>query len=726
LKNCVLTKNWATAIGGGSAGSQSYLQNCALSQNSAFQYSGAADSGSLVNCTITANISSGYSSGYGAAVNTATLTNCIVWGNYQRTSYPNTNYANCTLAYCDADPLPPGTGNIDINPQLLADDVHLAATSPCIGSGTNSVVIGTDIDGQPWANPPSIGCDEWQPAPVVAGQPMIQIGGIPLSASLGGLTIAGQPPFSFWWIKDSTLLNDGTLFSGTQSTNLIANVFGPADTGAYQLIASNSFGVSTSAVLQVTVHAVDANGANPMPPFSSWPTAATNIQDAIDTAAAGDFVVVTNGLNSHGGRVMAGNLTNRVALINPLTVTSVNGPFTTAIQGAWDPIATNGPLAVRCAWLTNRAILTGFALQNGATLATGDPFSGGPLESGGGAWCVSTNGIVSNCVLTNNSAVYGGGISFGTLSNSLVINNLAAFGGGTYYCSLNNCTVVYNTTTAGGSNRGPGTYDGIIRNSIVRYNYDDFSFYSAEDNYAAASPPAKYSYSCTIPPGGSSPPPGVGNITSSPAFLDWFHIPINSPCYHAGSALYSTGTDLDGERWNNPPSIGCDEVVLANLVGPLAVAISAPQTNLLVNHFGGFGGTVSGRASWVQWSFGDGTVVTNSGSSISHQWTNSGNYLITFTAYNNDNPSGVSTNVTIYVVPPNTPQLQSAQVSTNGFQFQFAGQFSVNYTVQYTTNLTPPASWQTLQSFFDFGNGVLQITDSTTPTGTRFYRVLAQ
>jgi hypothetical protein len=81
----------------------------------------------------------------------------------------NTNYSStCTQCYCDSHALPAGTGNIDADPQLLADGVHLTATSPCRGAGAN-IVSGTDIDDQLWANPPSIGCDEWQPAAVVLG-----------------------------------------------------------------------------------------------------------------------------------------------------------------------------------------------------------------------------------------------------------------------------------------------------------------------------------------------------------------------------------------------------------------------------------------------------------------------------------------------------------------------------------------------------------------------------
>jgi hypothetical protein len=724
LKNCLINRNSSVHQGGGCAGVYSILKNCAITQNRSILEGSGAYNGMLVNCTVSGNVAGGYASQSGAVAN-ATLSNCIVFGNLTVSGGFYTNYYICTFSYSDTDPLPSGSGNIDVDPQLFADGFHLTAASPCIATGTAGVLAGTDIDGQPWNNPPSIGCDEWQPVPVIGAQPVYQIN-FPAHGLTFNVVAAGQTPFTFFWNKDGALIQDDPHHINSGTANLIVNNFGPDDAGNYQVVVSNTFGVVTSAVAQVVIHAVDATGVNPVPPFSTWATAATNIQDAINIAAAGDIVLVTNGVYATGGKVEAGDLTNRVAVDKPITVTSVKGYAATVIQGAWDPATTNGPLAVRCAWLTNGATLNGFTLQNGATRATGDSYSGGPLESGGGIWCVSTNGIVSNCLLTNNTAIYGGGISYGTLNNCLVVFNLAVYGGGAYYATLNNCTVLNNYTTTIFPYRGGGTYDCVVRNSIVLGNADNWPSGFPIDNYYYDGGYflPKYSYSCTYPLIS-----GIGNIDGNsfnPQILDWFHIASTSPCRGAGSALYASGTDLDGEPWANPPSMGCDEVILSNLVGPLSVSIFSYQTNLLVNRPGFFSGMITGRASRVEWSFGDGPTVTNLGAGAIHQWTNTGDYAVTFTAFNTDNPAGVSTNFLIHVLPLNPPQLQAVALVTNGFRFQFTGQTSANYTVQYTTNLAPPATWQTLQNIYYSNGGVHQITDSTVPNGTRFYRVLAQ
>jgi hypothetical protein len=461
---------------------------------------------------------------------------------------------------------------------------------------------------------------------------------------------------------------------------------------------------------------VNASNATPVSPFSSWITAATNIQDAIDAAAAGDTVVVTNGVYSFGGKALSG-VTNRVALTKAVIVTSANGYATTVIQGAWDPVFTNGPAAVRCAYLTNGAVLNGFTLENGATPNGG--FGGNVSDSGGGAFCVSTNAVISNCVLTNNTSIFGGGICNGTLNNSLVIGNWANYGAGAYSATLNNCTVVENIIpTSISYNNGSGTYNCVVRNSIVLYNLagSNPSISGPGPNYFSTA----YTYSCSDPLIS-----GTGNIDANPQFLDWFHIAATSPCFGAGNTSYTIGTDLDGEPWLNPPSMGCDEVIASNLIGMLSVNLVAVQTNLLVNRFDGFSGTIAGRATRIEWLFGDGPIITNLGINTGHTWINSGNYPVTFTAYNNDNPSGVSTNIIVHIEPIIMPQLEVPKITTNKFQFQFFAQTNANYTVQFTTNLIPPVTWQTLQTIYFNNASMIQITDLPT-NSIRFYRILAQ
>ena len=719
LANCLILSNAAFQNGGGVY--QGTLNNCFISGNSANMTGGGSYRATLSSCTVVSNGIFG-----AAAVTASSLTNCIIYYN------SGGNSSGSTFSYCCTTPLPSGPGNFTNPPQFFMDGIHLTSSSPCIGVGTN-VTTGTDIFGQPWAVPPSIGCAEWQPTPVIM-PPQIQLTGVPVGFMVGPLAVNGQPPFTFQWFKDGAPLQDNGHFGGSQMTNLVATGIKLSDAGSYQLVMSNSFGMVTSAVAQLVVHYVDAACTHPQPPYTNWATAATNIQDAIDAAAAGEIVLVTNGVYATGGRTIPFSSTNRVVLDKALTVASVNGYTSTTIQGAWDPVSTNGPLAVRCAWLTTNAILCGFTLGNGAT-GTGNVI-GGSTDSGGGVFCTSTNSVVSNCVLTNNFSVSGGGICSGTLNNSLVVSNVATYGGGgAYYTTLNNCTVVDNYTASLVNDSGAGTYNCAVWNSIVLNNADNWPFpFGGTDNfyYDVWYSSAEYSYTCTSPL-----PPGTGNVNGNnadPQFLDLFHIASTSPCRGAGSILYASGTDLDGEAWANPPSMGCDEVVLSNLVGPLSVSLSAFQTNVLVSapgypppaHYDFFQGNITGRTAYVTWSFGDGPIVTNSGVACSHVWTNVGNYVVTFTAYNTDNPAGVSTNTLIHVLLPDVPQLQSPVLLTNGFQFQFAGEWNANYTIQYTTSLASPVTWQTLQTIIWNVNNVLQISDSAPTNTARFYRVLAQ
>ena len=148
--------------------------------------------------------------------------------------------------------------------------------------------------------------------------------------------------------------------------------------------------------MSASTHYVDLNSTNPISPYPSWETAATNIQDAILHSTAGDTVLVTNGIYQYGNTA-----NSRISTYTALTVQSVNGPAFTCIEGYQVPGTTNGSSAVRCVFLASGATLSGFTLTGGATPA---------LSYAGGVYCAATNCLVTNCVIAGNAAPYAAGV----------------------------------------------------------------------------------------------------------------------------------------------------------------------------------------------------------------------------------------------------------------------------------------------------------------------------
>ena len=201
LVNCTLIGNSATNQGGGAYSGT--LTNCALSDNSA-TYGGGANSVRLNNCTLTGNWAS-----YGGGAYSSTLNNCIACFN---NAWLGPNYYSGTLNYCCTTPLPVGgTGNLTADPQL-ASPSHLSAASPCRGAGNASYVSGVDIDGEPWANPPSVGCDEFYPS-TATGALGLGIQAAYTNVAVGFVVdfignIAGCASASAWDFADGTIVSN--------------------------------------------------------------------------------------------------------------------------------------------------------------------------------------------------------------------------------------------------------------------------------------------------------------------------------------------------------------------------------------------------------------------------------------------------------------------------------------------------------------------------------------
>ena len=392
------------------------------------------------------------------------------------------------------------------------------------------------------------------------------------------------------------------------------------------------------------------NISNPTPssPYTSWETAATNIQDAIDISYSGGEIIVTNGIYI---------LNSQLDVNKSLTIESVNGPDFTVIDGN-----NTG----RC-----------FRLYSHNTTIEGFKITGGNAGAGhgGAVFCDNNTPVVENCLIIGNVATDGGGTYQGTINNCAISGNTAAAGGGADGGILNNCTVTENAAGQGG-----GTCNSTVNNSIVYYN-----------RYANRSK-GTYNNCCTTLDAAT----GSGNITNLPMLITASHIATNSPCIAAGTNGYTSGVDIDGEAWKNPPAIGCDEVYVNAISGSLSVVIIAKVTNAYQNLSLQFVADIDGRLYHNIWSFGDGTSETNR-YITRHSWSSSGSYDVILTAFNDTYPDGVSGSVTVHIFE-------------NGYYVDISN----------TNPVAPYSSWDTaatnIQNAVDavvYPHGIIYVTNGT-------------
>ncbi|MBU0716021.1 MAG: hypothetical protein KJ964_11745 [Verrucomicrobia bacterium] len=368
-----------------------------------------------------------------------------------------------------------------------------------------------------------------------------------------------------------------------------------------------------------TTNYVDRYGTNPTPNYTNWATAATNIQLAVDVAAVGNTVLVSNGVYDTGGKITPSYaLTNRVCATTAIILRSVNGPNYTSIKGQPSPNGLMGTGAVRCVYLAGGASLIGFTLTNGYAMTNGTMGN----ERGGAGVMVETSGSVSNCVIvgnygdrygggvflnnggtlnncviSNNSNIaYGGGVASigGTINNCIIVNNsLGTLGGGVMAranTEINNCLIAGNITTAGsggglflwfspvklnnctivGNDSGASEGGGInfyqcyasLTNCIVWGNTSTYGTSSNIYNQATQD----FSYVCSGPTKA-----GTGNTDSDPQFVGPatgnYRLTANSPCVNAGiyQSWMTGAADIDGHRrldkFSGIVDMGCYEYV---------------------------------------------------------------------------------------------------------------------------------------------------------------------
>jgi len=509
----------------------------------------------------------------------------------------------------------------------LASADHLLSTSPCIGVGSTNYISGTDIDGEGWNTPPSMGCDEFNANTTGSGDLSLEV-----SRKLVGVNFPLLiTPSVLGHCTQSTLsFGDGTIL--TNRIGKISHDWGISGTYNIVLTAYNAMYPSGLSVTQQVLVVESTQYVSPVGNDAndglSWATPKKTIQAAVNIASTiyGGTVWVTNGTYL---------VDSEILITNVIAVQSVNGATDTIIDGGG---------AHRCFNLGSSACtIRGFTIQHGYS-----------LTDGGGIYCSSRTPIVENCIIKTNSATSdGGGVCNGTANNCTIVNNSAKYGGGMYNGTVNNCTIINNSATSNGGGifmgtvnnctimnnsaekEGGGICRGMANNCIVWYN-------RAPEGSNLISTTARYSCSPDVTNGSD------GCITNEPVMASTDHLSLSSPCIGAGSFLYCHGTDLDGETWEYPPSMGCDEFN-ASTIGSLSLSLKTPSL-VAVNSSIPIIPSILGPCTQFTISFGDGMVLTNQIGEVSHTWVSEGTYPMILTGYSTTYPSGLSVTQQVLVV----------------------------------------------------------------------------
>lgn len=524
----VFRDNEAAVAGGGVY--QSFLWNSALYRNLAGSGAGASES-VLENATVVGNSATVQ----GGGLNDGTARNTLIAFNTADV-FPDVRRGR--LTNCRTSRLRKGDSGIESEPRLT-DWRHIASDSPCRGAGL-AAVVEADLDGDPWLDPPSIGCDEFHASSATGALPVAILADFTHVAVGFEVTLTAD-------IEGHALGHSWDFGDGLRATNRLVLSHAWSAPGVYPVVLrawNLTFPAGLSVTSSVTVveqpvRYVNRNNDTPVAPYTAWADAATNIQDAVNACSVpGSLVLITNGVYDAGADATIAGWTTRIIVTNAAILRSVNGPGVTTIEG----VGPNGPSAIRCVYLGRKARLEGFTLINGHAYTEASAQGGGVYSEAGA--------VVSHCVIRDCSASSGGGVSGGTLANSEVcFNSASVHGGGVYRAFAVNSAVWSNSAQWGASgvhaseveavtiwgNDGwswAGAYGSDLRNSIIWGNTPndvDYQDYATSLLY------------CCFPERAATPPlpPDEGNVHMDPLFVSPeqgdFRLREGSPCIDTGT-----------------------------------------------------------------------------------------------------------------------------------------------------------------------------------------------
>lgn len=505
VENCIIRWNTAEDRGGGlNVWNNGTVNNCLIVQNVASNSGGGVNedwdwsgvrSSFLNNCTIADNWAP-VNGGLNYTIEGGVIRNCIVYGNANGSAdcgSPRYGFSGYDAAYCCLQAASDGAGNITNDPGFFNPvdcDYRLVPTSACIEAGTsmewmfgstdmdgNSRVINRWVDIGAYEYPNLCQCDFT--APIRSGAESVVV------TFEGGTLVGTNAPSTFYsWDFDGNGTWDAEGWELTHVTNTYTNyacynvALMASNLAGQVVVATKSNYVKVGpAVLHVSPVGLSVS------PYSDWQTAATNLQDAVDLAADGSVVLLTNdtytlskrvriavglelrGIDPHEHPILDGNgvsgglyIDHTNAVVHGLTITNCLAAGTGQNGAGAAVFLDNGGMVRDCT------------------------LSGNWAENNGGGVCLSKGGTVSNCVITGNSALSGAGVYFGSagvmvdcvisnntsrdqgggafladggdLHQSKIIHNSAPRRGGGVYTShlgdVHDCEIVANTSGFGG------------------------------------------------------------------------------------------------------------------------------------------------------------------------------------------------------------------------------------------------------------------------------------
>lgn len=660
ISHCILTGNTAGS-GGGAVSNYSQVRSSIITHNVANSDGGGSHQSTLINCIVMHNRADGVGGGMAWGVSY----NCIVNSNTDTYAWQPSNFAYTTIQNtCSPSVTHGSSGNITNDPMLVG--FHIATNSPCRGAGDSAFAVGTDFDDEPWANPPSIGIDENLGYGTVTGEVFFTLAGRnptvakfetryspiimgPVTHTVlnfgNGLVVTNSRPWEYYTTSWPT---DGP-----------ADVILTAFNDSYPSGTSLTQTVEVISLMETAIH-VSADTGEDVNDGLSWSTAKRTIQAGVAAQSLlGGAVLVTNGIY---------NLADEIVIDKQLRLLSVNGSAETIIDGG---------TVTRCLRLSEQCFVEGFTIRNGNTDGDGggvyceDP--GATVidsivtmnvagDSGGGMY----SGLALNCVILGNQAHwYGGGLCQSVAENcSILGNRVGNRGGGASGSTLVNCMVVANRSTGGGgglfeghaknctltANRAGydagGLSDATAENCIIYYNVVDGS----SRGYPDVSGRGDVLHSCVSRFHRVPSTSLTGSITNAPLLLSASHISTNSPCRGAGNSTYSEGTDIDGEPWADPPSMGCDENGgYGGVTGEVSFLLIGP-TQVVADVQAEFYPYIIGPVTGTVIDFDNGLVATNSIGAHMTSWSAPGWHDIVLTTFNDDHPGGITHTASVQVV----------------------------------------------------------------------------